>query len=299
MILLAAGLVSASFVGPLRDAAFFFWVAALVLVLGALAVAVRSGRARPAGKVAPTVALVAVAVAFAVAAVGAVQVAALPDDVPTSLAFEVPAGPGVVQVAHREADLSDAALEPVVTEAAETAAELSEVGGAQRDTLVEAVRGLGYLPLSGLTADYAAASAYDYQGSTVVSVPLRGTDLPEVSNVTFVSVDGLTSVVEMKSWMIDAATVGFQMWQDGTQSKNVVLTNPDADSAGGFQQIGVDWRKLNSCLNSIGISWAVLAVISVACAAACATMVLCAPCIAAMAGWTGGTIAACVKRAWV
>ncbi len=63
--------------------------------------------------------------------------------------------------------------------------------------------------------------------------------------------------------------------------------------------MGLSWKKLNSCLNSIGISWAILAVISVACSAACATMVACAPCIAAMAGFTGGTITGCVKRAWI
>jgi hypothetical protein len=72
----------------------------------------------------------------------------------------------------------------------------------------------------------------------------------------------------------------------------------DAEQASSIGTYGFDWKRLNNCLNSIGISWAVIAILGVACGAACATMVLCAPCLAAAAGFTTGTIAKCVSNAW-
>ncbi|WP_263119598.1 hypothetical protein [Cellulomonas sp. RIT-PI-Y] len=93
--------------------------------------------------------------------------------------------------------------------------------------------------------------------------------------------------------------MAFRMWADGVLVQDLTLLDPEAEvSSAEVVPVGLSWKKLNNCLNQIGINWAVLAVISVACSAACATMVACAPCIAVAAGWTGGSIGACVKHAW-
>lgn len=306
LVILCPAAVALAFVGPLREYAAAFWGAGLVLGAVALATVLRASR--PPGAAEHRVGRVGVVAAFTALAVGGYWVVeavhddpfavALPAAVQQDRAVQQEGDATVVPVVHREVDVSDAALAPVVERAAAELEEFVEVEGATRERLVDAVEDAAYVPFSGLAMDYPAATVEVHDGTRYVTVPLLGTDLPEVSKVTFVVGGGVTQVVEMASRMVDPSTVELRMWQDGRQTENVRLSNPEV-ADGGIAQVGVDWRKLNSCLNSIGINWAVLAVISVACAAACATMVACAPCIAAMAGWTGGSIGACVKRAWV
>jgi hypothetical protein len=155
----------------------------------------------------------------------------------------------------------------------------------------------GYVPRSGLTLDVAAATAFrGADGSTVVRIPLLGTDLAAVSAVTFVHLDGPTTVHELVAAMTDDAHVAIEAWEDGVQTINTVLQEPE--DSGAAMSRGLSWSKLNSCLANAGISWAIIAVIGVACAAACATVVACGSCIAVAAGFTSGTITACVTLAW-
>lgn len=132
-----------------------------------------------------------------------------------------------------------------------------------------------------------------------MSVPLVGTNVPEMTKLSFVQTAGKTTVTEMASGLTSADAAHFALWENGTLTKNVDLTRGDATAQPSqIGTYGLDWNRLNNCLNSIGISWAVIAILGVACGAACATAVLCAPCLAAAAGFTTGTIAKCVSNAW-
>ena len=180
------------------------------------------------------------------------------------------------------------------------ASQLRAEGGSRGSSAVSAAREKGYSVRSGLEPDWAGASAYSYEGADVVSVPLLGTDVPEMTKLSFVTVDG----------------------EDGDHRDGI---RHDVDHRGALRHVagrsadqergphagirrgaGVVDRDVRPRLeaaeqlasSSIGISWAVIAVLGVACGAACATMVLCAPCLAAAAGFTTGTIAKCVSNAW-
>lgn len=309
LVLVSVALIGLSFLEPLAQAAVFFWGAGFIAMIGALVVAVKTASAhRPQSDAeegarrrgGTGIALVAVAAAFAVAAIGTVRATDQGSSSLSALAFEPSATAQTLAVSNQTVDLSDEALEPVVTDVAETASALSELESGAKAEAVENVRSLEYAPQSGLEPYYSEASVYEYEDAVVVSVPLKGTNLPEVTKITFMTVGDRTSVIELRSELVSETEVAFSMWQDGVQTHNAVLENPDGTATdSGVQRAGVDWQVLNDCLAGAGINWAILAVISTACAAACATMVLCAPCISAMAGWTGGTIAGCVEIAWV
>ncbi|QKS12544.1 hypothetical protein HUN58_20180 [Curtobacterium sp. Csp1] len=130
-------------------------------------------------------------------------------------------------------------------------------------------------------------------------MPLVGTDVPEMTKVAFTTSAGQTTVTEMVAAMTSITSVHFAQWQDGALVQNVELHRGEQGaSASPTGTRGLDWNRLNTCLKSIGVSWAVIAVLGLACGAACATAVLCTRCLAAAAGFTTGTIAKCVSVAW-
>jgi protein gp37 len=129
-------------------------------------------------------------------------------------------------------------------------------------------------------------------------VPLVGTDLPDVSNLTYITIAGSTTVEENAARLIDENHVLYRSWSGDSMTHNAVLTNPDDSSQVPTSTRGFSMDKLKKCLNENGIAWAVLLVVGVACSAACATAVLCLPCVALYAGITGGALSKCVSYAF-
>lgn len=196
-------------------------------------------------------------------------------------------------------DPSEAQLEAVLTQAAETVDEFSDVSGRQHTRLVEAARASHYAVRSGQALDWDAATVQSYRGTRLVTIPLAGDALPDVSKVVFMYAKGRASVVEMTVRMIDTSTVHLELWQDGSQVRNVNITNPNVVQADDGVVQAFSWSVLNRCLSNAGIAWWVISAISVTCAAVClATAGFgCAVCIAGLAGSNVGLAAACVKRA--
>ncbi|MBF4614010.1 hypothetical protein [Curtobacterium sp. VKM Ac-1376] len=276
VIVASVGCIALSFAPGFRDVAVVWWV------LGATGIATASMREIRPKRQRRLRTLALSGVAFVAAATAAIALV------------------GVVAPARADASSGESAPDPSGTgRLVELASQLRTEGGSRSSSAVSAARDTEYAVRSGLEPDWAGATAYSYEGADVVSVPLLGTDVPEMTKLSFVTVDGETTITEMASAMTSTIVVHFAMWQDGHLTKNVDLTQgSEAERASSIGTYGLDWKRLNNCLNSIGISWAVSAVLGVACGAACATMVLCAPCLAAGAGFTTGTIAKCVSNAW-
>jgi hypothetical protein len=274
VVVASVGCVALSFAPWLRDAALAWWVVGTVGFATGFAMNVRSRRR---------------ASVFALSAVAFVTSAA------AAIALV-----GVISPARAEAAVqSSSSVTNGAARVVQLASQLDEQHAQKRASVIAAARNTGYSIRSGLEADWSAAATYSYEGADVVSVPLLGTDVPEMTKLSFVTAGGATTVTEMASAMTSSRTVHFAMWQDGQRTKNVDLTQGEnAEQASSIGTYGLDWKRLNNCLNSIGISWAVIAILGVACGAACATAVLCAPCLAAAAGFTTGTIAKCVSNAW-
>ncbi len=146
---------------------------------------------------------------------------------------------------------------------------------------------------------WADAQAYTLESKTFVSVPLES-ELSRVNKILFIWENGKPVTQEVYGDMLSDNKVQVRLWNDGKLSVDKTIVNPDAGSKGEIRPMGMNWGKLNQCLNSIGINWAVLAVISVACGWACALTAGagCIYCLSAATGWTGGSISGCIYRAW-
>ena len=205
----------------------------------------------------------------------------------------------VAQHQEIEPDPSPEETAELVIEAAEALDEFVELDDSVADKYSRLIKKQGFIPASGHPADYQDAVAEEIDGATVVTVPLRGSEIPEFSKAVFTLSGGQTHVTEMYAEVLESGDVSFQMWEDGVQVKDIDFVNPDSQSDDSIQTVKFSWSKLNSCLSKAGINWAVLAIIAVVCTAACAVTAGagCAICIAALAGWTGGTIGACVALA--
>ncbi|MBF4606210.1 hypothetical protein [Curtobacterium sp. VKM Ac-1393] len=271
----SVGCIALSFAPWFREVAVVWWMLGAAGVITAFVAEMRSRRRR-------TRTFAFSSVAFVAAAAAAIALV------------------GVISPARAEAATPSASAAPTdLSRVEQLVSQLDEQDGTDRSRAIATARSMGYSVRSGLDEDWSAAAAYSYEGADVVSVPLLGTDVPEMTKLSFVTADGATVVTEMAAAMTSATAVHFAMWQDGHLTKNVDLVQgANSEQASSIGTYGLDWKRLNNCLNSIGISWAVIAILGVACGAACATMVLCAPCLAAAAGFTTGTIAKCVSNAW-
>lgn len=305
MLLIATGVIALAFTPWTRDVAALWWFVGLLLIIGAgvssVVEARRSGRTPDSRN--RWARITQVTAAFLVAALAGYWLTDVASPDSDDIAFSVPdEAPRVALAAsrHLTVDLSEDAVKPAVEQWAASEKEFVDVPASTSSRLRNELMAADFRSTSGLSLDHSAVSTQRYRGSLVVSVPLVGTDVPEFSKVTFVKRGNTTDVYEMVAQMAGPDQVHFQMWRNGSAVEDLVITNPDPDAElGGVVQAGLSWSRLNYCLSNIGINWAVLAIISVVCAAACATMVGCAPCIAAMAGWTSGSIAGCVRWAWV
>ena len=172
---------------------------------------------------------------------------------------------------------------------------LEELSGSEKTALIEKARDNAYHTESGAEQSWEKAQAYHRGELEIVNVPLAS-EMGEVNKVVYVWDGSSLNVQEIYGTMVDAQTVNVKVWNNGElqADRKVVNSKPEVNT------YGVNWTTLNDCLNSIGINWAVLAVISVACAVACAGTAgtACIVCISGQAGWTGGSIGACVKNAW-
>lgn len=189
--------------------------------------------------------------------------------------------------------------EPDLNAIAATSKALVELTGVDLEEQVLSAKAVKYSPKSGATPMWADAQAYTLESKTIVAVPLES-GLSRVNKILFIWENGKLVTQEVYGEILADNKVQVRLWNDGKLSANKTIVNPNAGSNGEIQPLGMNWGKLNQCLNSIGINWAVLAVISVACGWACALTAGagCIYCLSAATGWTGGSISACVYEAW-
>ncbi|GAA4266358.1 hypothetical protein [Frondihabitans peucedani] len=293
LILLSTALISASFTPVLANAAPALWASALAVSAGAVGLAMRlpSSRARQRSGSRPRRlrGLVIVACLVVGGLVGSLVVQA-----PSAHADPVAAGPAPAVVPAARVDVSPTRL----IDFAQAQADLTPITGDEARDLVGRARQTETRPRSGLEADYANARAFQAGSVRIVSVPLLGRDLPQVSNLTFVATDETVDVVENAASLIDDEHAVYRSWTDGRLTRDVVLTKPGSDPDAAASARGFSMDRLKKCLNENGIAWAVLLVVGVSCSAACATAVLCLPCVALYAGITGGALSRCVGYAF-
>ncbi|GAA4679494.1 hypothetical protein [Frondihabitans cladoniiphilus] len=288
----ASALIACSFVPSLQGAAIALWVSAFAVLAAAL---VYLGRRelRESGKAPGLTTHRRRLLIFGVLFVsGALVAGTLVDATPSHASPRHAEAPRMIA-----AMTTGPAVESKLREVAVFAEESTALGRSAVEALVESTRARQVRVESGLLPDFESASAVQIGSTQVLTVPLSGTNLPEVTNLTFVVTPDDVAVVEMVAGMTSDSRVAFSMWQDHVQTKNVIMSQ-DSDgtsSSTSPSPYGMNWTKFKNCLNNAGINWALVAVISVACSVACATAVLCAPCIAAQAGLTGGTIARCIN----
>lgn len=232
IILASIGCVALSFAPGFRDVAVVWWL------LGAAGIGTASIREMRPRRPRQKRTLALSGVAFVAAAAAAIALV------------------GVVAPARAEASSAVTVTDPSGTgRLVQLASQLRVEGRNRSSNAVSAAREAGYSARSGLRPDWAGATAYTYEGADVVSVPLLGTDVPEMTKLSFVTVDGETTITEMASAMTSVTVVHFAMWQDGQLTKNVDLTQgTEAEQASSVGTYGLDWKRLNNCLNSIGIS---------------------------------------------
>lgn len=173
---------------------------------------------------------------------------------------------------------------------------------------------------AGTRADWADRYTSDLDGTIVTYVPVRGAE--EGSTMGFVVAEGA-----VQSWFVLTAveapggeSADVRYVRDGEVLLDRTVTEQDVlETLGGFAdcdhldaqgadsgEIGIAvhspgqgfWSCMNATLASLGLSsWAMVG-ISLVCAAACATLVGCAPCIAFATGFATGTVSAVVHHCW-
>ena len=201
-----------------------------------------------------------------------------------------------VPVTRLQVNVDEAYVNRVVDNSEAQMSSLREISGRQAEALVSAARAAGYEPRAATALDWDAATAQRAGDTPLVTVPVSGTADPVLNKVVFMARAGAATVMEYSGFMIDAATLHFEIWQDGRQTKNVDVVNEAAVSADGVLQV-FDWNAFNRCLSSQGISWALLTAIGIACSAICAgTLGLgCVACLSFAAGGWSGTVVGCYR----
>ncbi|MET8761522.1 hypothetical protein [Lentzea sp. NPDC004782] len=168
-----------------------------------------------------------------------------------------------------------------------------------------------HLP-NGAKFDVASATTYKAKsgnGPTILRLPLAGTNVAKASvlGITFNATTGaVISTSEMLIVGRENNSAQVTVWQDGVLSLNKITSAEgqvsDAGTASPTNSVAASdgfWSRLNNCLASLGIGWAVLSAITVACSFACVISAGtgCLLCILAAAGVTNANIAGCVAEA--
>ena len=168
-----------------------------------------------------------------------------------------------------------------------------------------------HLP-NGARFDTESATSYRPKGGggpSILRLPLAGANLARASvlGITFDPDTGATiSTTEMLIAAAADNSAQVSVWNNGELALNKIVSAegqiresdiaPPANfaaAADGF------WTRLNNCLASLGIGWAVVTAIAIACSAACVVSAGtgCVLCILAAAGITNANIAGCVAEA--
>lgn len=168
---------------------------------------------------------------------------------------------------------------------------------AQKEAAISEAKDLDYRPASGLAQDFDQASVSEASdGSMVVSVPLIGTNTPEVTKVSYIQANGSWSIMELSVQQNTEDRASLKMWMDGNLVRDQMLTPPAEDL-----NYGMNWGRLKRCLvEDAGLNWVILSSLATICSVACLVTAGtgCILCVAGVAGFNGGTIAACVRRSW-
>ena len=211
-------------------------------------------------------------------------------------------GPQTVTVSTETIDLTDEARSSEVLEEATTKAEeFVEITGSRAEELVDAARAAGYAPRSGLAFEWAQAVVQSFNGWDLVTVPLAGTNVPELSKVTYFRQGESAEVVEWAAAATDPTTIQVQGWQNGGKIRESIFVIEGYEQNGAeIATAGLNYDKLERCLTRNGLPQWILNTIFAVCSLVC-IFTLGAGCIACIAAWAGANTAViydCVKRAW-
>lgn len=293
IIMLAVALNVASMLPALEPGAAIMRIAALGALMVALAlVAVKNKTRRP--RIAFTVA-VAVAVICSVFAYNTVRATAEVPPIPS--AFELKLEESSLRpVSERTVVVGEEDSEHVIDTAVSAAENSTAIECARADALLSAARGSDYTPRSGLVPNWDAGTVTRMAGTHYVTVPLTGTDLPEITRLVFVHDANGTQVIEMAADVVDATHAHLDMWENGAMKTSVTAEDP---STANVAQAGFKWTKFNDCLSGSGIHGWTIALLSGVCGAVCVGTAgtACGICLAAVIGGSAGTIMGCVQVA--
>lgn len=143
----------------------------------------------------------------------------------------------------------------------------------------------------------------------MVQVPAAQSDEdPSSLTVFYDSQDTVVDTVEILFIPVSQSALRVQAWQNedsqvdnvvDSESKMIVDTSDWDGSLPSGPSTYVDWSELNDCLAGLGISWAVIAGLSVVCSVACLGTAGwgCAVCISAAGAGTATNVYHCVKQA--
>jgi len=207
-----------------------------------------------------------------------------------------------VSVSTHTIDLDDPEqTEKTVEAAEEMAPQYTEITGRRADKLVEGARAAGYTPQSGLVHAWEEAVVQRFDGWQLVTVPLTGTDVPELSKVTYFKQGPTAEVVEWAAAFESADTVRVDGWQNGAKIREASFVIEGlAEDAGSIATVGFNWSKFERCVTAGGLPKWVADMLATVCAFVC-IFTLGVGCIACIAAWAGGWTAIiydCVRRAW-
>ena len=207
-----------------------------------------------------------------------------------------------VAVSTQTIDLNDKELaDRALDEAAAKAEQFVDITGTQAERLVAGALAAGYEPRSGLSPEWTRASVQTFGGWQLVTVPLSGTDVPELSKVTYFKMGDSAEVVEWAASLTAYKTVSVDGWQNGQKFREALFVIEGAHQDGAsITTVGLNQKKLERCLTANGMpQWIVTTIFSV-CTAVCVFTLGagCVVCIGAWAGANSAIIYDCVKRAW-
>ena len=190
-------------------------------------------------------------------------------------------------------------IEPNLDKIAEENKNLIELKYIGKKVLINKAEKANYEAHSKTKLVWDEAQAYLSGLTQIVSVPLES-ELKAANKVIFVWDRGTLTTQEIFGELKDTNSVHVRIWQNDELQENQLIINNNKSAIFDIATRGMNWGNLNSCLSNLGINWAVLAIISVGCTAACALTAGagCIGCIGAMTGFTGGSIASCVEYAW-
>ncbi|WP_203815666.1 hypothetical protein [Paractinoplanes ferrugineus] len=195
---------------------------------------------------------------------------------------------------------------------AEVNASATRTSGKQAEGLVRAVRSQVNSRAVRLVAVDPAELAWSgaeliqaKEGGVAVRVP-AGEDKADPSAVAFI-LDGhrVTSVMEQKFSPVSSTALRLQFYVNGhnrldkvADSATKVVSDYADWTPGGTPTLSLSWSKLNNCLASMGIPWAVITLLSVACGIACALTAgfACAACLLEAGAGTLSTIQYCLSK---